>query len=117
MVDFAPPALLFAELNAWPWRDRVQVQRVNWCSDNLEQQFDMIIGSDILYDRSDLPHLDRFIRAHRAPPAAVFLGEPNRTMATEFITWFEAHAWNIEQHRVFNSQTTRPVRVLEMSPV
>jgi len=116
MVDFAPPALLFAELNGWPWRHRVEVQRVDWCKDDLQQQFDIVIGSDVLYDRSDLPHLNRFIRKHLETGATAYLGEPNRTMAKEFIAWFEANNWAITQHPVFTGQTTKPVRILEMLP-
>ncbi len=116
MVDFAPPALLFAELNAWPWRQRVQVQRVDWCVDDLQQKFDIVIASDILYDRSDLPHLDTFIRKHLIDGATAYLGEPNRIMGNEFIQWFKQHGWNLTQHPVSTPHLTQEVRVLQMQP-
>lgn len=36
LADAAPPALLFARLNSWPYRDRVQVRLLDWRRDRLE---------------------------------------------------------------------------------
>lgn len=40
--------------------------------------FDLIMGSDILYERDDEGSLARFINAHAAPRAEVWIVDPNR---------------------------------------
>src|SRR5262249_19336780 len=45
-ADLEAPALLFATLNSLPWSDRVRTRRLNWQSDRLDEQFDLILGAD-----------------------------------------------------------------------
>jgi predicted nicotinamide N-methyase len=79
MADAAQPALLFARLNTWPWRDRVRVRRLDWRTDRLAgQRFDLIVGADIIYDSEDWPYLDRFWVEHLAAGGRVLLGESGR---------------------------------------
>ena len=40
--------------------------------------FDLIIGSDLLYERDEAGHLARFIGAHAAPCAEVWIVDPDR---------------------------------------
>jgi predicted nicotinamide N-methyase len=114
MGDYAPPALPFARLNSWPWRERVQVRRLNWREDRLEQQFDLIVGSDILYDREDLPYLDAFWRAHLAPQGSILLGDPTRAMTREFLHWVAAQGWQMTETRRLTPCSDRPIRLIEL---
>ena len=98
-ADYAPPALLFAELNCLPWRAACQFQCVDWRHDNLERQFELIVGADILYDRADIPHLDRFWRQHLAPEGKVLLGDPNRPLTNELLEMLRSLGWQLKTTR------------------
>ena len=51
----------------------------NWAGDNPGLgQFDLIIGSDILYERQQPGQLASFIRDHSAPTVEVIIVDPNR---------------------------------------
>jgi predicted nicotinamide N-methyase len=114
MGDYAPPALPFACVNSWPWRERVDVIHLNWRKDNLGEKFDLIVGSDILYDREDLPYLDSFWRAHLASEGSVLLGDPTRLMTRDFIRWIWQRGWRIAESRREVPRSTRPIRLIEL---
>ena len=46
--------------------------------------FDLIIGSDVLYERDDHGHLAGFILRHAAPAAEVLIVDPNRSNRPAF---------------------------------
>jgi len=79
-ADNAPPALKFVQLNCWPWRERVSIQLLDWNCDQLAQRFDIILGADIIYDRTDIESLNRFWRNHLQADGIVLLSEPTRAM-------------------------------------
>jgi predicted nicotinamide N-methyase len=114
MADFAPPALLFARLNSWLWRERVQVLRLNWRTDRLGRKFDLIVGSDILYDREDLPFLDAFWRDHLDTGGSILLGDPTRLLTREFIQWIGRKGWQMEESCRRVPQSDRPIRLIEL---
>ncbi len=114
MADNAPPALLFAEVNSWPWRDQVQTIRLDWHEDRLDVSFDLIVGSDILYDRDDLPSLDIFWQQHLKTDGSVLLGDPTRTMTKEFINWICERGWDMKESTRHIPQSDRPIRLLEL---
>lgn len=110
-ADAAPPALLFARWNAWPWRRQVRVQRVDWCRDRLgTSSFDLILGADILYDRHDWPYLGEFWREHLARQGEVRLVEPGRSISDGFQQWAEGSGWWVERQMVEIAGQRRPYR-------
>ena len=114
MADYAPPALLFAEANSWPWRDQVQIVRLDWRKDRLGASFDLIVGSDILYDREDLPSLDAFWQQHLDTEGSILLGDPTRTMTQEFIHWIRERGWRMKESHRHVPQSDRPIRLVEL---
>ncbi len=114
MVDAAPPALLFARLNSWPYRDRVQVRRLDWRRDRLAVQFPWIVGADILYDREDWPFLESFWRAHLAPGGVVLLGEGGRSTGGEFPNWLNGRGWQLDRSEVTLAGHPRPIRLFQL---
>ena len=94
-ADLETPALLFARLNSFPWRDRVTARHVNWRLDHLRQRYDLIIGADILYERSQWEALESFWREHLARGGRVLLGEPGRPTGDLFIDWIQARRWRL----------------------
>lgn len=111
-ADLEPPALEFARLNTWPWRDRVRLRQTNWQTDDLAETFPLIVGADILYERAQWPHLDRFFRRHLAPGGEVLLGEPGRQTGEAFVPHARRLGWSVEVSR--HDTPTRPVPVRVM---
>jgi predicted nicotinamide N-methyase len=93
LADLEAPALLFARLNCLAFADRVRACRLNWQTDRLGEQFDLIIGSDILYERKQWEFLDQFWKAHLAEDGTVLLGEPGRQSGELFVPWIGPRGW------------------------
>lgn len=114
-ADLEPPALLFAQLNCMPDADRCRVRKVNWQADRLEERFDVILGADIVYDRSQWPFLDTFFQNHLKPGAAVVLGEPGRSSGEEFEPWAMARGWNVTRFSQQIPNRDSPIHLLELT--
>jgi predicted nicotinamide N-methyase len=116
-ADLEPPALLFAQVNSLPDRDRIRTRQLNWRTDRLNERFDLIIGSDILYERAQWEFLEPFWREHLAPGGEVLLGEPGRQTGDLFPDWIRARGWSFQQQS--ESVTTRPapVRLFTIQPI
>ncbi len=57
----------------------------NWAEDNPELgRFDLIIGSDVLYERQQPEQLARFIASHAATKAEIIIVDPNRGNRVSF---------------------------------
>ncbi|MBM4000822.1 MAG: methyltransferase domain-containing protein [Planctomycetes bacterium] len=114
-ADAAPPALLFARWNAWPWRDRIRAARVDWQRDTLGESFDRILGADIVYDRHDWEHLDRFWRRHLTPGGSVLVGEPSRSGSNAFPSWMADRGWHCSGSEVVVEHRPRRIRIWDLS--
>jgi predicted nicotinamide N-methyase len=115
MCDIASPALLFARLNAWPWREKVRTRRIDWRNDRLSpSSFHLILGADILYDSDEWPYLNAFWREHVLPDGEILLGEPNRIGSELFPVWIAKCGWNLTTSQVATTQTNRPFRLLRL---
>jgi predicted nicotinamide N-methyase len=117
MADAAPPALLFARLNTWPWRDRVRIRRLDWRTDRLTpRRFDLIVGADIIYDRLDWPYLERFWTGHLAAGGQVLLGESGRRTGAQFPDWLRQRGWQVRMSLVQVAQCQQPLRIIRAVP-
>jgi predicted nicotinamide N-methyase len=114
-ADIEPPALLFAQLNSLPFSDRVRTRRLNWQTDRLHEQFDLILGADILYERSQWEFLEPFWRHHLAPGGTLLLGEPGRQTGDLFIQWIVQREWKLGIFEEKVPSRERPVRILNVS--
>lgn len=64
---------------------RMKYQTGNWSRNNAELgQFDLIIGSDVLYDREQPESLSRFVDHHSAPAVQVMIVDPDRSNHASF---------------------------------
>ena len=112
-ADLEPPALLFARLNGVPF-EHIRARRVNWQSDDLGERFDVIIGADILYERSQWVFLSPFWKRHLKGRGTVMLGEPGRPTGDGFIEWIGGQGWALRQFVQPVETRERPIRVLEL---
>lgn len=113
-ADLEVPALLFAKLNSLPWLKRVRFQQLNWQTDLLPEKFDLLIGADVLYERSQWQFLEPFFREHLAENGVVLLGEPGRQTGDDFGAWIRDKGWrlNIVEEKVVTRE--RPIRLFEL---
>jgi hypothetical protein len=127
-ADLEAPALLFARLNSLPfagrwlrrdgprggsgatrWTQMVRTRRVDWRRDRLGEQFDLILGADILYERKQWEHLEPFWRTHLVPGGTVLLGEPGRPAGDAFPDWITSRGWALR--RETQPVPTRPTPI------
>ena len=116
LADLEADALLFARANAMRFDPTIRARRVDWRRDRLDESFDLILGADVLYDKSQWEYLDLFFRAHLAPGCSVLLGEPGRQTGEMFITWITAPArgWKLEESEQRVITRERPIRLFRI---
>lgn len=116
-ADLEPPALLFARYNALGVapRARVRGRQLDWRTARLPWRFDVILGADILYERSQWEFLEPFWRAHLAPGGLVLLGEPGRQTGHMFVDWIGSYPWNVRHHSENVETRSTPIRLLELT--
>jgi|GEM_PF-276447 len=114
-ADLEVPALLFARLNSLPWSRRVQCVNLNWQTDHLHEKFDLIIGADVLYEKTQWVCLEPFFREHLSKDGLVLLGEPGRESGDLFIDWIQGRGWKLKltEQKVFSRE--RPIRLFELT--
>ena len=90
-TDRHPDAQKFLDYNsALNELSPIKFERCNWEHlDSSLGKFDLIIGSDLLYDRENLEHLSRFIDQHAEPACEVLLVDPNRGLCSKFSSKME----------------------------
>jgi predicted nicotinamide N-methyase len=82
-------------LNALP---EMAYQSGHWARDNpLLGEFDLIIGSDVLYERDHPVQLADFIQKHAAQHAQVLIIDPNRGQRSAFNKRMSGHQFNLTQ--------------------
>jgi predicted nicotinamide N-methyase len=115
-ADLEPEALLFARLNAVDHERRIRTRRLNWQTARLTEQFDLIIGADILYDKTQWQHLEPFWRGHLRSGGSVLLGEPGRQTGELFLDWIKPFPWALEQMNKTVPTRTAPIRLFQLTP-
>ena len=114
-ADLESPALLFARLNSLGHRGRVRARRVDWRRDRLREQFDLILGADILYERKQWDFLEPFWRTHLKAGGSVLLGEPGRKTGEMFVEWIGARGWALEEFAEPVETRSRPIRLFQLT--
>lgn len=63
-------------------------------------RFDLIIGSDVLYERDASLHLAGFIGRHARPTAEVWIVDPDRSNRSGFNRAMAAHGFALDEERI-----------------
>lgn len=95
-TDYHPEAGLFLERNALLNNGKaIGYQRVDWADKASDLgQFDMIIGSDVLYEDEHINLLADFIQKHASPTCEIVLVDPGRGRKTKFSRRMETHGFS-----------------------
>jgi predicted nicotinamide N-methyase len=67
-------------------------------------RFDLIMGSDVLYERDEAGHLTRFIERHAMPHAEVVIVDPNRSNRAPFIRRMAVIGFALRELPLFEPQ-------------
>ena len=74
-------------------------------------RFDLIIGSDILYERDHAAQLAALLLRHAHPDAAVLITDPGRGNSNSFTRTLAAQGYHVTEHRSsFDEGDTAPFR-------
>jgi len=91
-----------------------KVRRLLFASDRLpRKRFPLIIASDIAYLRNCWAGLHQTLHGHLEIGGEVLLGDPYRSVSTDFITWASSRGWVIQEHPV--DLPDAPIRVIRMA--
>lgn len=71
----------------------------DWTDWRDETRYDVILGSDILYEAELHPALAAIFARNLAPGGRVLLTDPGRTNTPRFLALLEAEGWRIEKRR------------------
>jgi predicted nicotinamide N-methyase len=115
LADLEPPALLFAQLNTIAYAPCVRTRQLDWRRDRLGEQFDLIIGADILYEKQQWQYLAPFWQHHLAPGGTVLLGEPGRMTGEMFLPWIMQRGWEVRESQQVVETRIRPIRILTLT--
>jgi predicted nicotinamide N-methyase len=111
-ADKEPAALAFAAANArrnacHDWETRP----LDFTSDVLDQQFMLILGAEILYDRPTFSLLVTFLERHLAPYGRALLADARRTNTTEFYTLMEKSGLCWQQEEIHEREGMLPLPI------
>jgi predicted nicotinamide N-methyase len=76
ITDHNDDALLFAQANVLlNGCSHVEVRKLDWRFPDLPHAYDLIVGSEVVYDRASYPALVEFLREALAPTGVIFLSK------------------------------------------
>ncbi len=95
------------------------VQRiVDWTDWSDTEQYQWIIGSDILYSEEMHPHLHRIFTSNLAPDGRILLSDPFRETSLRMLEALEEKGWSVSmiQWTVGEESSPRKIGVFELTP-
>jgi predicted nicotinamide N-methyase len=96
-TDYQSEALLLARVNAaLNGVDGVATFAQDWRAWNHPGLYDVVLGADILYDRSTFYHLQRVFDCAAAPDGLLLLSDPSRPQALELASSLEGAGWHFQ---------------------
>lgn len=114
LTDAVPLALQVARLNAWPVAERCRFELLTWDRDCLtEPSYPVVIGSDLVYDPTHFPQLERCARQHLEADGRLLLSEPHRHTGDKFAEWITQAGWMKREHDIDLSDRRVPIRIFE----
>lgn len=75
ITDIEEDALLFARANVLLNNAGADVRRLDWNSPEIAEPYEVIFGSEVIYDRQHYPLLISFLRKALAPNGTIFLAK------------------------------------------
>ncbi|GAB4380562.1 MAG: methyltransferase domain-containing protein [Calditrichia bacterium] len=113
LTDYQPDALLFAELN---WLMNLgrspTLQLLDWRNPAMEERFDVVLASDVIYEKRFFHPLIHTFESLLLPEGHVYLSEPNRPVAHNFFDLLHPAGFDFKKYEV---ETTYEDKALQIS--
>ena len=89
----------------------------DWTAWEDREQYDCILGSDVLYAEAMHPHLRRIFETNLAPRGTILLSDPFRKASFALLEVMEAEGWSVTMNKwtVGVAPPERPVGVFELT--
>jgi len=111
-TDKEPEALAFAimnaQLNACPL---FEARQLDFTREVLDQQFPLILGAEILYDRPTFSQLAAFLARHLRPGGRALLADARRTNTDDFYRQLDLASLAWTQEKVKEREENLPLMV------
>lgn len=104
-TDYHPEAEAYLQINTGLNKDGdIPYFRADWDDSEISHgPFDLIIGSDVLYERYKLPLLARFIQNHARPNCEVVMVDPGRKQQGPFSRQMSQYGFSHEREKAEDS--------------
>jgi predicted nicotinamide N-methyase len=95
---------------------QVEYQVANWTAWTDSQQYDWIIGSDILYGDTFHPNLRKIFETNLSAGGRILVADPFRALGFRFLESLEADGWGVSLSKwnIGEDATSRPIGVFEV---
>ena len=115
LTDGVEDPLHLVRLSSFSIRDRCTVRRLRFGLDKIDQQYPIILGSDVTYLRELWPELEQCLFDHLHPGGVVYLSDPYRFIGNEYRQWLEGRPWSYQEHKIeLKDDPGHPIRVMEL---
>lgn len=96
-TDHEPYTLTIAAANA-PRNGITGIHQflADWRDWDHTEQYDLLLGADILYERAMHRHLEPIFQHNLAPGGRLLLADPSRPQALDFVAGLEKRGWQFE---------------------
>ncbi len=100
MTDYEEEALMFAEVNVTAnlspeERARVALRHLDWRTPPSGEQYELVIGSDVVYERRNFAPLLALLRQVLVPGGYALLTEPGRRIGADFFAVAAAEGFTV----------------------
>jgi predicted nicotinamide N-methyase len=97
--------------------EAIEHRLADWTNWNDANQYDWILGSDILYSLDMHAHLQQIFETNLAPGGRVLLSDPFRGGSFPLLELMEANGWTtkISKWSIGDEETPRPIGIFELS--
>ncbi len=99
--------------------ETIEQRLVDWTNWEYTERYDLILGSDILYDEEMHPHLRRIFETNLVPPTGrILLSDPFRAPGVKLLEELEKDGWviNMSKWSVGEEASPRSIGVFELTP-
>ncbi len=84
ITDIEEDALLFARANVLLNNAKASVRKLDWNTPEIKEPYEVIFGSEVIYDRRTYPLLVAFLRKALAPGGTIFIAKSTSLHAPTF---------------------------------
>jgi predicted nicotinamide N-methyase len=104
--DWFHEALDFCRQNAIAnGQSRFETLHVDWRKPKLPRRYEVVIGSDILYELRNLEHVLDAIQVALVPGGTAYVADPDRITASDFVLKSELRGFQVDRRPIATGQT------------